>query len=141
MCRSIPLALMAVALAGCATSTGRPAAASARFGMVAHGSGLTISDGELLTSRDATSTLRALERLRPAYLQTLGSFVRLGEVAPAPPVVFINGAYSGPIDVLQNLPVEHVVGIRLMRPMEAMQRYGSRLGSGGVILVTLRHDD
>jgi hypothetical protein len=141
MRRSVPLVLMVVALAGCAAGSGSRGAAPARLDLAAPRSALQISDGELVAVHGAHNMLVALEQLRPGYRQSLGSFVRLGEAAAPAPIVYINGAYAGPIDVLQTMPVDQVAGIRLVRPMEAMQRYGSRLGGGGVILVTLRRPE
>lgn len=139
MRRSVPLVLMAVTLAGCAAG-GAHGAAPARLELApTHTSALQIGTGELVMARHARNTLVALEQLRPGYRRTLGSFSRFGE-PPAPPTVYINGAYAGPIDVLETVPVDQVADLRMIRPMEAMERYGAHIGSGGVILVTLRKD-
>ncbi|HEU4630474.1 MAG TPA: hypothetical protein VFS08_12060 [Gemmatimonadaceae bacterium] len=137
MCRSVPLVLVAAALAACATTSAVPDAAPARFETPTPRSTYQITTGELQMARSAISTLSALERLRPGFRTTLGGRATLLERLPAP-VVFINGAYAGPLEVLQTLPVDVVNDIRLLRPMDAVQRYGTHLGGGGVVLVTLR---
>jgi hypothetical protein len=139
MRRSVPLVLMAVTLAGCAAG-GAHGAAPARLELApTRTSALQIGTGELAMARHARNALVALEQLRPGYRQTLGSFTRWGEPAP-PPTVFINDAYAGPIDVLEAVPVDQVADVRMIRPMEAMQRYGEHMGRGGVILVTQPRD-
>ena len=54
--------------------------------------------------------------------------------------VYINGSFSGSLEVLSSIPAREVLSVDRMAATEAMIKYGQR-HTGGALLVTLvRHD-
>jgi hypothetical protein len=127
---SRPLALLAalVVLTAACASAGGPAGP-------AFVPAVAPVTGAQLDSLDAGSLLDALRRLRPDYLRTRGASLR--EPNGRPPSVFLNGAPHGDVGVLATIPTRLVAEVRLVRPPEARQRFGSE-HTGGIILVTTR---
>lgn len=93
---------------------------------------------ELAMAGDASDVFVAIERLRPAFFRPRASAVALRGARPQLSV-FINGSYSGPVDVLRTLPVSHVSRVRFVQPAQAMTTVGSQRVGDGVIMVTLKH--
>jgi hypothetical protein len=124
------------------SSTGvQPASVS----LPAGGSGSN-ARGHLLTGSFATeyfggeTLMDVLRRRVPLYLRPRAnsSMEAAGRVDPV--VVYINGSFSGNLDVLSSIPAREVFSVDRMGATDAMIKFGQR-HSGGALLVTLvRHD-
>ena len=97
-----------------------------------------ISTGELRTFGGST-VLDAVRRLRPEFLQTTAPRTMTSE--PALPSVFLNGRFSGGLELLGTLGLTPVVEIQYLTPMNAKNEFGSYCRcEGGVIHVRTRVD-
>jgi hypothetical protein len=48
--------------------------------------------------------------------------------------VFVNDMHAGDINMLRTIPVTMVAWIKYLSPSEATVRYGSRAGSGAIVV-------
>jgi len=122
--------MMSLGVAACATSP--------HAGRVTPTTNDTLTSEELAavpgTTRNAYS---AVERLRPLFLA-----VRPGSgtvhATSQHLYVFINGSFSGEIDVLKTIPIATVESIRRVQASEAFIQLGEIRAGDGVLLVRLR---
>jgi hypothetical protein len=79
----------------------------------------------------------ALEQLRPFFLRPRPSGV---DVRGLPPRmhVFIDGAFSGDLDVLKMIPASEIESITRVQPSMAFTTMGAIRASDGVLMVRLR---
>ncbi|MFL5562614.1 MAG: hypothetical protein ACJ79K_14175 [Gemmatimonadaceae bacterium] len=90
-----------------------------------------------IAKSNASNAYEAVERLRPAFLQTRGP-QSIQNTAPPTPNVYVDGMRYGPVQSLQSLPAISIIKIEYMNALDATQRFG--IGNdGGAILVTTRH--
>ena len=95
-----------------------------------------ITSDEIAKS-NASNAYEAVQRLRPAFLQTRGS-QSIQNTAPPTPTVYVDGMKYGALQSLMSLPAISIVSIQYMTALDATQRFG--IGNdGGAILVTTRH--
>jgi hypothetical protein len=114
-------------LAGC-TFGGPQASGSGRPSDV-------VEEDEIAEST-TTNAYELVERIRPNWLRGRGSPDLRGSPEPLP-VIYIEGARQGGVNVLRSIPTASLVRLRFIDAPTATTRYGSG-HSGGVILVTLR---
>lgn len=145
------IGVIGAAALGCATASRevghgdeatmqRPAASLSLDRAVTSGSARTgdvLTAAELSLARGLVTAYDAVVRLRPGFLNPRDA--RMATVAGRGllPAVFVDGAYSGGVDVLRVFPASEVAEMRYVRPIEAMHRYGPDYRAG-VILVRLR---
>lgn len=122
---------------GVVLAAGACGAARAPAAGVPRGSLYELGLQELAMANDAPDVFVAIERLRPAFFRPRASSSAMRGGRPQLSV-FINGAYSGPVDVLRTLPVAQVSRVRFVQPTQAMTTVGSQRVGDGVIMVTLK---
>ena len=94
---------------------------------------------ELLTASELVEsgtqwTSEGVRRLRPEYVRPTMILNRNNEVVRVTPSVFLNGMYTGGLEVLDLIPLESVVEIRFYRPSRGYDVWGlSCRCSGGAI--------
>jgi hypothetical protein len=82
----------------------------------------------------------ALRRRAPLYLRPRANPAG-GLTTPADPVaVYIDGSFSGSLDVLQLIPAYEVASVDRLSAVEASIRYGPTHSSGALLVNLLRHD-
>ena len=90
-----------------------------------------------IAKSNASNAYEAVERLRPAFLQTRGP-QSIQNAAPPTPNVYVDGMRYGAVQSLQSLPAISIIKIEYMNALDATQRFG--IGNdGGAILVTTKH--
>lgn len=77
-----------------------------------------------------------LRRRAPTYLRTRGGSVAEYNGTADPIAVYIDGHFSGSLEVLSSIPARDVFAVQRMGSTEALIRFGPRHGSGA-LLVTL----
>lgn len=100
------------------------------------GSNRNVLTGEQLADTNARMVYEAIERLRPAWLNSRGP-ISMADPTEARANVYINGSPTGDLDYLRQVYVIDVEEIRFYAPGEA----GARFGMGnprGVIAITTR---
>lgn len=93
-----------------------------------------LSAAEISSSSSSQATVyEAIQRLRPAFLQTRGhtGTPNAGEVLTS-----VDGGPLSTVDVLRSVNASQVREIRFLSASDAAQRFGVRANSGPVILVT-----
>jgi hypothetical protein len=94
---------------------------------------------ELLDAR-VTTTAAGVRQLRPNFLQGMRAMTGTG-MADVAPSVYLNGGYVGGVDALDAIGLDAVEEIRLIRPAQAHDFWGSSCPcNGGVILVRTKRD-
>lgn len=132
------LAVLAAALAACASGTGggdtSPRAAQTVGAPDGRRSTDQITQAEIARASVATA-YDAVQRLRPAFLRTRGrgSF----RFDPQQAVVYLDGTPIGGPDALRRINSTDVHAIRYLRGPDATTRYGTG-HEGGAILVETR---
>lgn len=116
--------------AACASTTARPYYSSRPVS----GDVITSAEIERASPQNAYS---ALEQLRPFFLQPRpnSSDVR-GE--PRRMHVFIDGYFSGDLDVLKTIPARDIASITRVQPEMAFTTMGDVRAGDGVLMVRLR---
>jgi hypothetical protein len=90
-----------------------------------------------IAKSNASNAYEAVERLRPAFLQTRGS-QSIQNTAPPTPMIYVDGMRYGSLQSLQTLPAISIIKIEYMNALDATQRFG--IGNdGGAIVVTTKH--
>jgi hypothetical protein len=86
---------------------------------------------------DGTSTLDAVRRLRPEFLQGSDRQPVSGKPEIA---LYVNDMYEGDVSLLNTIPLSQIRTISFMHPTEARSHYGAtcRCGSGVILVVTRR---
>jgi hypothetical protein len=140
-------ALMTVCLAGatpvaCATYRGGgDGALHERLGQVQDPRGTTrrsdvVTAAELQSVADGT-TSESLRRLRPEFFRPVQSALDPRDARV--PVVYVDEAQHGGIEMLETVPKDAVQEIRFLRPMQAVERWGPSCPCvAGVIYVVTR---
>lgn len=91
-------------------------------------------------SLPAQSKDRNVRSLRPNFLSPLTTRTQGAESRALPkPVVYVDGALSGELEVLHGIMVENVEEVRFKSPTEAAIDLGPS-APGGAIMVTLRKE-
>ena len=108
--------------------------------------GTASSNGQLLTGSFLTpyfsgeTLYDVLRRRVPLYLRTRPNPASELTGRDDPIAVYINGSFSGSLEVLQSIQAYDVFSVNRMSPSEAAIRFGPK-HTGGALLVTLvRHD-
>jgi|SRR5687768_4585377 len=97
--------------------------------------------GSIPTEYHAGETLYdVLRRRAPLYLRPRPNPSLDAINRAAPIMVYINGSFSGNLDVLSSIPAREVLSVDRIAATDAMIRYGQR-HSSGALLVTLVHRD
>ena len=81
-----------------------------------------------------------LRRRAPLYLRPRGMPSATLPGRQDPIAVYINGSFSGGLEVLSTIPANTVFSVDRMSAVEATMRYGTKHNSGA-LLVTLVHRD
>ena len=121
----VALALVIMALAGCASSGGSSGGTSPS----------TLTRAQLVDTRQST-LFSAVQMLRPNWLRARGSNSLSGS---SEVVLYVNGAPYGTVRDLNAIPIEAVEDIRYMSASEAGARYGTTAGNSGLLLVRTRN--
>ena len=109
-------------------------------------SGETSGRGHLLTGSFLTEyfsgeTLHdVLRRRAPLYLRPRGNASSDAVGRSDPIMVYINGGFSGNVDVLSSIPAREVFSVDRITASDAMIRYGQRHNSGALLVTLVRHD-
>ena len=89
-----------------------------------------------LAATNAATTIEAIEQLRPEFL--LGR-VRTPALDREQITVYLNDTFQGDISLLNTIPLREIREMTLLRPTEALFRFGVTCRCpGGVILVNTR---
>ncbi|MEJ7810988.1 MAG: Plug domain-containing protein [Gemmatimonadaceae bacterium] len=128
------LALLAVSALSCA----RPAQTSSSEGARAMGSRAArdVLGADEIAGANVHSVYEAIRLLRPAFLFSRGS-TSLRSSAPAYPVVYLDGAPAGGLDVLRDIPSGSVKEVRYYNAPDATVRWGTG-HTAGVIYVSTK---
>ena len=90
-----------------------------------------------IAKSNASNAYDAVERLRPAFLQTRGP-QSIQNTAPPTPMVYVDGMRYGALQSLMSLPTISIISIQYLNALDATQRFGMG-NDGGAILVTTKH--
>ena len=97
--------------------------------------------GSFTTEYFAGETLHDVLRRRvPLYLRPRpnASMDAAGRVDPI--AVYINGSFSGNLDVLSSIPAREVFSVDRMSAADAAIKYGQRHTGGALLITLVRHD-
>jgi len=97
--------------------------------------------GSFLTDYFSGETLSdVLRRRAPLYLRPRAnpSAEIVGRNDPI--AVYINGSFSGSLEVLSSIPAYEVFSVQRMTAAESTIRYGQKHGSGALMVTLVRHD-
>jgi hypothetical protein len=97
--------------------------------------------GAFLTDYFAGETLSdVLRRRAPLYLRPrMNPSTELTGRAD-PMAVYINGSFSGSLEVLSSIPAYEVFSVDRLTAGEAGMRFGPKHGSGALLVTLVRHD-
>jgi len=79
-----------------------------------------------------------LRRRAPTYLRPRGGSVGEFTGTADPMAVYIDGNFSGSLEVLSSIPAQDVFSVQRMGATEAAIRYGPRHGSGALLVTLVR---
>ena len=97
--------------------------------------------GSFLTEYFSGETLSdALRRRAPLYMRARAnpSADLAGRADPI--AVYINGSYSGSLEVLTSIPAYEVFSVQRMTAADATIRFGQKHGSGALLVTLVRRD-
>ncbi|HUQ84523.1 MAG TPA: hypothetical protein VM076_25435 [Gemmatimonadaceae bacterium] len=105
-----------------------------------------ISRGQFLTGSFMTDYFAgemlsdALRRRAPIYLRSRVN--PSGELSGRmdPIAVYINGSFSGSLEVLSSIPAYEVFSVDRLAAADASIRFGPKHGSGALMVTLVRHD-
>jgi hypothetical protein len=119
--RTMIFAVVAIVATGCAS------AGSSGSG----GSAGVLTREQLIETRQA-NLYAAIDALRARWLRPRAqtTLTQVNEV-----MVYMNDAPYGDVGLLRSLPVDAVLEVRYLSASEATGRYGTNVGSSGLILV------
>ena len=101
----------------------------------------TLITGSLPTEYYGGETLYdVLRRRAPLYLHSRPNPSAEMISRTDPLAVYVNGAFSGSIEVLQSLPAYEVFSVERLSPAEAAIRYGPKHSGGALLVRLVRHD-
>jgi hypothetical protein len=101
--------------------------------------------GQLLTGSFLTeyfpgeNLADVLRRRAPLYLRPRSNAVSDSYGRTDPIAVYINGSFSGNLDVLTSIPAYEVFAVDRMSASEATIKFGPRHGSGALMITLVRH--
>jgi len=97
--------------------------------------------GSFMTEYFAGETLAdALRRRAPLYLRARSNPASEISGRMDPIAVYINGSFSGSLDVLSSIPAYEVFSVDRVTAADASIRYGPKHGSGALMVTLVRHD-
>ena len=102
--------------------------------------------GQLLTGNftveyfSGETLLDVLRRRAPLYLRPRPNPSMDATGRADPVAVYINGNFSGNLDVLSLIPARDVHSVNRMAASEATIRFGQRHGSGALLITLVRND-
>jgi hypothetical protein len=146
--RSASPALFLCALAcASAPSASRLSTTGAQPATVTLGSTATTSvrgqiiTGSFISEYYGGETLHdVLRRRAPLYLRPRGTPSAQLPGSQDPIAVYINGTFSGGLDVLSTIPANNVFSVDRLSGVEATVRYGPRHNSGALMVTLVRRD-
>jgi len=95
--------------------------------------------GSFMTEYFSGETLfDVLRRRAPIYLRSRSNPVTEMSGRVDPIAVYINGNYSGSLEVLSALPAHEVFSVDRISPPDAMIRFGPKHGSGALMVTLVR---
>jgi hypothetical protein len=125
------------------SSTGSEAKAT----VLAGSTEATASRGYLMTGSFATeyfsgeTLFDVLRRRAPLYLRSRPNpTAELSTHGVDPIAVYINGNFSGSLEVLQSIPASDVFSVDRISATDAAMRFGPKTGSGALLVTLVRHD-
>jgi hypothetical protein len=134
-CASAPSASRLSSTGAQPTSAAIPIAGDERAG---RGHLLT---GSFLTEYYSGETLAdVLRRRAPLYLRARSNPASDMSGRADPIAVYINGSFSGNLEVLSSIPAHEVFSVDRLTAPAAMIRFGPRHGSGALLITLVRHD-
>ena len=87
------------------------------------------------------TVLDVLRRRAPLYLRARPNpSAELSATGPDPIAVYIDGSYSGDLDVLQLIPAHEVVSVNRISATEAAIRFGPKRNSGALLVTLVKHE-
>jgi hypothetical protein len=128
MTRMTSILVLTIILAACASSGSRAAGAAS--------SPRNVITTQQIEAVGRSSAYEVVQQLRPEWLRGRGA-TSLTNTEAGMPVVFLNTARHGNLDVLRSMPLPEIREIRYLTGPEATQLFGTGV-SGGVIQVILR---
>jgi hypothetical protein len=102
--------------------------------------------GQILTGSFTTeyftgeTLFDVLRRRAPLYLRPRSNPSSEINGRGDPIAVYINGSFSGNLDVLSSIPAREVFSVDRVPATEAMMRFGQRHGSGALMVTLVRRD-
>ena len=97
--------------------------------------------GTLLTEYFGGETLHdVLRRRAPIYLRARSTPSSELSGRSDPIAVYINGSFSGSLEVLQSIPAHEVFSVERVTAAEAGIRYGPKHGNGALLVRLVRRD-
>ena len=97
--------------------------------------------GAFLTEYFGGETLHdVLRRRAPLYLRARANPANDFTGRTDPIAVYINGSFSGSLEVLQGLPANQVFSVDRLSGADAMMRFGPKHGSGALLVRLVRND-
>jgi hypothetical protein len=130
--------IAAMAVVGSAACASSPASSTGSTGTTqqsrTRGSRDRITAEELATI-DVQNALQAVQRLRPAFLQTRGGASSSISQGPQDVVVYVDQTRMGGPSTLSQIPITDVKEIQYLNGTDATQRFGTGHGSGAIIVV------
>ena len=124
------------------SSTGTPPSAATVTGSSAAGAS---ARGQFITGSFTTeyfggeTLYDVLRRRAPLYLRPRGTSAQaMGQTDPI--AVYIDGSYSGSVDVLQLIPAYEVFAVDRISAIDASIRYGPKHSGGALLVKLIRHD-
>ena len=96
--------------------------------------------GSFLTEYFPGETLADVLRLRaPLYLRPRSNPVSDAYGRTDPIAVYINGSFSGNLEVLSQIPAHEVFAVDRISAPEATIKFGPKHGSGAIMISLVRH--
>jgi hypothetical protein len=128
MTRLTSILVLSLVLSACASSGSRSAGAAS--------SPRNVITAEQIAAAGRSSAYEVVQQLRPEWLRGRGA-TSITNTEAGLPVVFLNTARQGSIDVLRSMTLPEIREIRYHTGPEATQLFGTGV-SGGAIQVILR---
>ena len=125
------------------TSTGADARATT---LVASSSSASAGRGMMITGSFTTEYFSGetlydvLRRRAPLYLRPRPNPASELTGRNDPLAVYLNGAFSGSVEVLQSIPASEVFSVDRIGASEAAVRFGPKHNSGALLVRLVRHD-
>ena len=99
-----------------------------------------IQTGSFSTEYFSGETLYdVLRRRAPIYLRARPNPVTELTGRADPIAVYLDGNFTGSLEVLQSIPAHEVVSVTRISDVEAVTRFGTRHNSGALLVTLVRH--